>query len=836
MSSNARLRKRRLTDAGEGGTQPPEEHTPNPKRQRVSRACDSCRLKKDKCDGAQPVCSTCASLCRPCTYKSNPKKRGLPTGYLRTLELLWGLVFGKIQGSERTVRALMTAENIPAHLASMGKDAEPSDGLVSAWKNSGVFKEIERVLTLLEQGEDGPHKADQGPGDNDSLPDLEGAISGDILEWHIPDGPGLEGENSRSAGWSPANASTAASTAKNPTQDCGTQTLPTEDGMRRSPHPVNGSLQHSVDFTKDNEHRLQLPSNAWPLFDIYFSYTQCWFPILEKHDILRTAFRYSEEDVQVLPSSPGSGEHAALWAVLALSSFQAASTRATRPAADVFNQLEHPDYFYGITKGFIASDTGLHEIGHVQALLIMSLIKFGQRKWEPAWMLVGQAIRIARYLELGCPAAMRSKAAGDVNPGRSKHVFLGCFVLETLISMQISLAPSLRKEDLATVGSVNEDGLEEWHPWEDQTDLHPGQPSRSSFQRGPLRSLSSFNRLVSLVSVLNDLCFLKQNPTGSVSELDLLEHRLQLWVTALPQNSRVDLTTPSKVPSPHIFGLEMAYEGVATCLGLQIAVHESQRGTREVPHQRRASDSARRLLQLVQTYMETYSISATSPIFGMILTFPIEASHESHRDQRGERENITDLVGAAAFAGDSRGTASSHHIAGQHFAQMQNGSSNDDWARRYPVGTTGSPLELEPNLKYELQSLSSQATSIWTVGEAAPTEPTQGADISNMTANRMLSSVHNATPENISGESSRPRLDVPAFADTGAGLNPSSMLPDLSSVPVHPTPTQYPTAYDPNMALDPFVDMDGFGPRRPRIAPDLDALFDELASLDGTER
>ncbi|KAJ5486063.1 Transcription factorfungi [Penicillium desertorum] len=34
-----------------------------------------------------------------------------------------------------------------------------------------------------------------------------------------------------------------------------------------------------------------------------------------------------------------------------------------------------------------------------------------------------------------------------------------------------------------------------------------------------------------------------------------------------------------------------------------------------------------------------------------------------------------------------------------------------------------------------------------------------------------------------------------------------------------------------------LVDMDGYArPRRQRIAPDLDALFDELASLDGAEK
>ncbi|KAJ5689897.1 hypothetical protein N7462_004289 [Penicillium macrosclerotiorum] len=81
-----------------------------------------------------------------------------------------------------------------------------------------------------------------------------------------------------------------------------------------------------------------------------------------------------------------------------------------------------------------------------------------------------------------------------------------------------------------------------------------------------------------------------------------------------------------------------------------------------------------------------------------------------------------------------------------------------------------------------------------------------------------------------------------------------AMISDLP--PSFPPAGQYHTAYqDPAIGLGPFVDMDGYGPPRrqqgqpqqqpppqqqqpqqQRIAPDLDALFDELASLDGAEK
>jgi hypothetical protein len=64
------------------------------------------------------------------------------------------------------------------------------------------------------------------------------------------------------------------------------------------------------------------------------------------------------------------------------------------------------------------------------------------------------------------------------------------------------------------------------------------------------------------------------------------------------------------------------------------------------------------------------------------------------------------------------------------------------------------------------------------------------------------------------------------------------MIPDFP--PSFHSGGQYSTYQDPSLNIPPFVDMDGYGPTRrqqpQRIAPDLDALFDELASLDGAEK
>ncbi|KAL5336990.1 fungal-specific transcription factor domain-containing protein [Aspergillus crustosus] len=838
MSSNTRLThggsarsKRRVTDAvDEDGRQIPaaDDSTSNPKRQRVSRACDSCRTKKDKCDGAQPICSTCASLSRPCTYRANPKKRGLPTGYIRTLELMWGLVFTKIQGSEEVVRTLLRAANIPSHLATMGKEAEGSDTLLSSWKNSIVLKDIERLLTFLEQPEDEQERITRIEQDSPADAEANSVLSSETLEWHLPDQGDLR-ESSLAIGPSPVRVPVTPSKARQTstyTVNSGTQTVPADQ-------PGTSVKEPSLRNNPPTQPSQQLPPNPWPLLDIYFSYTQCWFPILEKHDILRTAFRHADEDQYTSSTSTGSGDHAALWAVLALASIQQTSISATCNLTGYPEDCPDPNQLYAKARSLIPTENGVQELGHVQSLLILSLIKLGQQDWAAAWILVGQAVRIAQSLGLNNPPATSNPTEEGKTAGRSKHVFLGCFILETLIAAQTGQIPSLRRNDLTKVGLINEDGLEEWHPWEDQTGLRPVESSRASFRRGPLHALSTFNRLLSLMCILNDVCCWEQTTPNMVSHLEALERQLQLWVSALPRNYRIDLPTiHAKPASPHIFGLEMMYEAVATAVSLRLAVQRNERSGL-----RRASDGSNRLISILQAYMETYSVSATCPTFGVALTLSLP------------------------------------HTSGRKTAA---------WA-----------LEPDPGVKHKLQSFSTHLATVWVhdTGLLAVTDSTiesttsapvtlrQGNGYSrspaaqnlpgnNLRVTSLISETRRGnipTPDSYlsptwmrSSNDDNAILSLPTPASSlniGTDIEPSNptpqhvshqhrssvsgrpsgqVMPDLA--PSFPTGPQY-QYNDPSLNFNTLVDIDGSGSlRRPRIAPDLDALFDELASLDGTDR
>lgn len=57
-----------------------------PSRQRPGQACLSCRAKKLKCDGEQPLCSNCAISNVACVIPLTSAKRGPPKGHMKAMQ------------------------------------------------------------------------------------------------------------------------------------------------------------------------------------------------------------------------------------------------------------------------------------------------------------------------------------------------------------------------------------------------------------------------------------------------------------------------------------------------------------------------------------------------------------------------------------------------------------------------------------------------------------------------------------------------------------------------------------------------------------------------------
>ena len=313
------------------------DETAGRSRKRVSRACDRCRVKKDKCDGLRPRCSPCIANNVECSYDPISKKRGLPEGYVRGLEKLWALSIVKITGLEDAIRQIASQErnfSLWSHEAS-------GDVLHAKWKDSGVLRELESMLSRTDAEGSANRSKRKREDDSESFLPQEDPVSTMYSmqpEFHVV----------------------------------------SSQGQGVIPDQTAASISSTDDSTQT-----QLPATASAILEHYFAYTHCWLPIIEKHQVMRTCYEYAKGQ-----RSASTANLAVLWAILAYTS----------------QQLEHesfgkqPQALLASARELLPDENGPFELGHAQAMLLMALLHIGHARWNQAWMLIGFASRVALQL------------------------------------------------------------------------------------------------------------------------------------------------------------------------------------------------------------------------------------------------------------------------------------------------------------------------------------------------------------------------------------------------------------------------------------------------------
>lgn len=512
-----------------------KSYSSSKKRLRVSRACDQCRKRKDRCDGHQPCCRPCMRANRVCSYYPS-KKRGLRTGYVRSLEILLGLVLKSVTGSERWMLAAINGSG-PLALGSLADEPDTPDVLFEAWRSSSVVKEVERLLCLAESAED----------DDASPETLEAKLT-------------LRVAKARAA-----NADAVLSivsdpntvpipilqTVQMPTQSLGP--VMAETTLASIPQPMGPASTRTADLgdemlptgsAKPDSEPSPLPADWSNLLDIYFTNTHCWFPISQKHDLLRTAHVLAASDKNASSTSgpfppPSLGDRAFLWAVLAFSHQQSrcldsGTNRKSPPSPTAVESHRIYDEAY---RFILDGDrVNHHQLGHVQALLLLALYHMDRRCWDTAWLFVGKAVYLAVYLaqvklaprqQEGQPSMLSPSPTHRISDS-TRRVLLGCFVLETLVAARLGKRTYFRSTDVGQVGLLQVDSIEEWEQWRPNIGQSLNE-DQQVFLRGifgdqaPSFALSTFNQYVQLSGLLND-CMVQS--TGSCCSRESHVHGL----------------------------------------------------------------------------------------------------------------------------------------------------------------------------------------------------------------------------------------------------------------------------------------------------------------------
>ncbi|KAL1865791.1 hypothetical protein VTK73DRAFT_5062 [Phialemonium thermophilum] len=550
-SGIARTRRHAMSTSLAAGDQPAanssSEEGPSRKRVRVSRACDACRRRKERCDGAQPSCQRCAAVGRPCSY--NPfRKRGLRTGYVKGTEVLLGLLICSYEDAEDLILSVLqhgcrSQTRSPVAVTSA---APTSTSLLDTWRKSAALERLQKALVTSDLEEDeefylqnlderltSAFNALPRQNENENTTERERQLP--RSETAIDDDPLIE-----------------------------RVTPPTSNPPGG---PVQAVKRHEPRHTTSAGDELILP-NDWPrLLEIYLSSTHSWFPVIPKHVLLRTASllasKCGDSSNWGLQESPTGGEVFSLWASLALASrqlpepkvIQDTSTNAPAATGDRTSDLTS-DQIYTLARRIATQDPESYDVGHVHGFLILTLIDISRSRLEEAWFWVGRAVYTAVSLGL-LPSVSQETSSDGPCDGSGKRLLLGCFILDTLVSASLGRRPYMNWSDLQRAGDVPLDGLEEWEPWRPVLDPVAETPTYQNLG-APGRVFSVFHHFGYLVGLLNKLYHLRFDGAAATHcrvLLNDLKQRVKTIYTLMPAAAP---TVWHGMVAPHLMHLHMA--------------------------------------------------------------------------------------------------------------------------------------------------------------------------------------------------------------------------------------------------------------------------------------
>ncbi|OJJ00777.1 hypothetical protein ASPVEDRAFT_82333 [Aspergillus versicolor CBS 583.65] len=323
---------------------------------------------------------------------------------------------------------------------------------------------------------------------------------------------------------------------------------------------------------------MPLPSNTSELLDVYFVYTHSWFPILERRVLLRAMYTYPGE--QPFHSSC----HFVLWAVIAYASLIKGDSTLTVTPTEIS---------LCIRKRILSNSMTL-DLDVVRALIILVLVHLDIGDIQLAWVLIGQAARMLYLL----PKSSQT--------GRFRNAFHGCMFLDTVISAFLGRAPSLSTEEQLSCGPVEEDDMEEWDSWS---------ISGNVAGRGPLQSLSIFNRLRQLTQVLSSILYHSDHGPAHSSLGNIIE-KTKAVLERHPYTGRDSATPP-------LLTLHLT-----TAFVIMTAIHRF-----EISDPSALAETSHCLMGLLGDYTEVMKSSRASPLlryFALQCQYCLEVQPQSY--------------------------------------------------------------------------------------------------------------------------------------------------------------------------------------------------------------
>ncbi|KAG0259367.1 hypothetical protein BG011_002675 [Mortierella polycephala] len=385
-----------------------QEQQLDAKRRRVSRACDTCRRKKVRCDGLQPSCTNCTTFGFQCTFNDSAKKRGPPKGYIEALE-------NRLHRMENLLGGLVqTGERSKVDLDNLREEHDDdSDSLDHIWPaNSDTplipgHQHDPSIASTSDISTQSPAATedDFSPFDKDAREKIN-AISDNLTNLTLEDGGFVRYLGNSS----------------------GIDILQKNQLLKNGYLMVPMRLKEHQDWIFEKEIIISQLESAMPmpprdlaehLIECFFNYVHPNMPVLHKPTFMR---QYRNPDPLKKPSG-----------VLLHAMFAIASRFSNHPEIIGRDPENFGDEYFERAKRLVDLEYELPRQSSIQALLLMVIYRFTSAKsGGRVWVMLGMAIRMAQDLGMH-----RNSARWHLPPLETeirKRLWWACYIMDRWVS------------------------------------------------------------------------------------------------------------------------------------------------------------------------------------------------------------------------------------------------------------------------------------------------------------------------------------------------------------------------------------------------------------------
>jgi hypothetical protein len=226
---------------------------------------------------------------------------------------------------------------------------------------------------------------------------------------------------------------------------------------------ANSDMKHTGTFDQAfslkepktaKERAIRLPLNHRHLLDIYFSYTHCWFPILDREDIFATA-TICDSQAGKIPGYIGENSIppsslAVLWSAMAVAAFQDAHSSAPLMSEGTMSPAE----VFTMARSLLPQEEDNFDISGIQAILLHAIVLIGRENMLAASLIAGKAMRLISYLRPGRISPTHDEAQRLA----LEKLAAACNLIEALTSMCIGQSSHLLDMGNLQMTDLSQDG------------------------------------------------------------------------------------------------------------------------------------------------------------------------------------------------------------------------------------------------------------------------------------------------------------------------------------------------------------------------------------------